>query len=718
MGRTPINRCFGLAVMLLTGPGFVATAQTVVVDNTDPGFAVLSQAWSTANVAGQYGEDYRYRSTSLTPGLVEWRPDLPATGTYEVAVWYRSSGTGRPDNARYTVQHAGGAEDVLVNQQLNGSEWVRLGTFPFDAGTGGAVTLTSDAEPAKTIVADAVRWTPQFGSGRVPELRACWLTHYYFLGKTEAQLRAAAQNMRAGHINTVYIAAYSGATTYWPSRAYQAAGGNWSVSSFDLLAWLVDIFRDEGLKVGAWFEYGMALGPASHPIAQAHPDWLARDATGDAVTGENGGFVFLSPGHPEAMNLLADMVRELAENYAFDDIQIDRFRWGRKEIGEGREYGYENATADRYRAAYGNDPPQNVNHPQWVAFREGLVNDAVQACYNVVKQANPHIIVSSAPTGSYGITQHMQRWSDWVEGGYMDLVMPQMYKTSLSAFVSEFDTQVAQAPGRLDKLAVGYRAQDDDDHTLVADQMAYARDNGIDDGCLWVYHQYTAQVAIQDEIDHLPDSGAPWAEAAYNPFVSDRMVQVIIDDDQGTPAYQETGAWIDSAQPDRLKFGSRVADGAAPATATFHASIPRAGRYDVYVWYTAAGNRNPHAQYHVHHYNGVAEVIVDQRSGGGQWVRLGDWVFDADALSPRVTVANADGESGTYTSNDGAKLVLTGYALGDADGDGDVDAADLALADGCYLGPIASAPAGCAAFDIDDDDDIDLRDYALLQQRP
>ena len=89
---------------------------------------------------------------------------------------------------------------------------------------------------------------------QVEEVRACWLTQYATLGKTDAQLRAIAQEIRAGGVNTVYVAAYSGAQTLWPSAAYAAAGGAWTSSSIDWVDRLVDLFHEEGLKVGAWFE--------------------------------------------------------------------------------------------------------------------------------------------------------------------------------------------------------------------------------------------------------------------------------------------------------------------------------------------------------------------------------------------------------------------------------------------------------------------------------
>jgi uncharacterized lipoprotein YddW (UPF0748 family) len=549
----------------------------------------------------------------------------------------------------------------------------------------------------------------------VPELRSCWLTQYTYQNKTDPQLRAIAQNIKAGGMNTVYIAAYSGATTWWPSQAYAAAGGNWASSGTDYLARLIEIFHDEGLKVGAWFEYGLAVGSIGHPLAAAHPDWLARDRFGDPITGENGGFVFLSPGCADAVALIVAMARELAENYNFDDIQLDRIRWGRKTTG--REYGYEDCTADLYRAAYGVDPPNNKDNAQWVAFRENLVNQVAEQCYDAIKAANPHLVVSCAPTGSYGITQMMQRWSSWVNGGYMDLVLPQMYQTTLSGFQTEFNIQVGQAPAHLDKLGVGYRASEDDDWGLVTDQLAFARGAGITAACLWVYHQYTAQIAIQDEIDHLPDAGQPWELPAYNPFTSARMLQIIIDNQDGLPEYAESGAWTNSAQPDFFRFDSRIAAGGAGRTAYFNAALPKSGRFTVYTWYTQSANRNDAARYTVTHHNGSTPVFIDQRSGGGQWVPLGRWIFAAGELATRVTISTAGSDAGEYTSADALKLVLTGYALGDGNGDGAVDWADFADCGECLTGP-AAEPVGadCEVYDFNDDTDADLADFAEFQQ--
>ena len=83
------------------------------------------------------------------------------------------------------------------------------------------------------------------------EVRACWLTQYAYLGRTDTELRAMAEEMKEGGLNTVYVAMYAGAQTLWPSQAYLAAGGTWQSASTDHAERLTRIFGEEGLAVGA-----------------------------------------------------------------------------------------------------------------------------------------------------------------------------------------------------------------------------------------------------------------------------------------------------------------------------------------------------------------------------------------------------------------------------------------------------------------------------------
>ena len=92
-----------------------------------------------------------------------WTPDIPEKGEYAVYVSYKTL-PGSTDKARYTVRHMGGESRFLVNQQMGGGTWVYLGTFLFDKGRDGGVTLDNDLPEGahgEVVTADAVR----FGGG-------------------------------------------------------------------------------------------------------------------------------------------------------------------------------------------------------------------------------------------------------------------------------------------------------------------------------------------------------------------------------------------------------------------------------------------------------------------------------------------------------------------------------------------------------------------------
>lgn len=133
------------------------TAQGLVADNDDPGtYSVVSGTWNPATgVKGYWGTSYRTHAAGTGTSVVRWQRDVPASGVYDVAVWYTAD-TNRATDAAYTVGYAGGSTVVRVDQTERGSRWVSLGSFPFTAGTPAVVELSDDADGY--VVADAVRF--------------------------------------------------------------------------------------------------------------------------------------------------------------------------------------------------------------------------------------------------------------------------------------------------------------------------------------------------------------------------------------------------------------------------------------------------------------------------------------------------------------------------------------------------------------------------------
>jgi hypothetical protein len=123
---------------------------------------------------GFAGHTYWTYTTNGSEGIAStnwglWRPNLPQTGQYKVLVHIPqgcsiASPPYATTNARYQIQHAGGTETRTVDQNT-AQEWVELGTFQFNAGTGGSIKLTDlTSEPysaRKVIFFDSVQWVYQ-----------------------------------------------------------------------------------------------------------------------------------------------------------------------------------------------------------------------------------------------------------------------------------------------------------------------------------------------------------------------------------------------------------------------------------------------------------------------------------------------------------------------------------------------------------------------------
>ncbi|MCB9931833.1 MAG: N-acetylmuramoyl-L-alanine amidase [Planctomycetes bacterium] len=220
-----------------------------IVDNTDPGFSVLSGTWSTGTTAaGHYGSDYRFAgSSSSVTAECEWRPTLPEGGTYEVLLYY-PQGSNRADNSPFTVYHANGSTLSSVNQQANGGGWYSLGNYAFFTGTSGYVRLANNANPS-VVLADAV-WFKQITPAPAPAAPtglvatpvnstdvsfswnySAWADGYYVdIAESAADLTGATgtfQNASVARTSShTWTGLTPGQTYYWRVWAYNQAGGN------------------------------------------------------------------------------------------------------------------------------------------------------------------------------------------------------------------------------------------------------------------------------------------------------------------------------------------------------------------------------------------------------------------------------------------------------------------------------------------------------------
>lgn len=93
------------------------------------------------------------------------------------------------------------------------------------------------------------------------------------------------------------------------------------------------------------------------------------------------------------------------------------------------------------------------------------------------------------------------------------------------------------------------------------------------------------------------------------------------------------------------------------STAEWIPEIPASGQYAVYVSYHTLPNSTKDALYTVYHKGGIAQFKVNQQMGGGTWIYLGTFSFDAGKSNNyKVTLSNRSTKAGQLVTADAVKI--------------------------------------------------------------
>jgi len=180
-GRKDHDEKIGDAIILMRSPQTVIA--DIIIDNhhlmTSPGQspAVLSGNWSDhqGNEAWSWGRyDWlglvAYQTTSDSGAKAVFRPTINVPGAYEVFEWHGGKGDDQQaSNVRFVIEHAHGTESKTINQQQNQGLWNSLGSYSFDQGNSGAITVFVQGTNGP-VIADAIKFVYQDGpSNALPE---------------------------------------------------------------------------------------------------------------------------------------------------------------------------------------------------------------------------------------------------------------------------------------------------------------------------------------------------------------------------------------------------------------------------------------------------------------------------------------------------------------------------------------------------------------------
>ena len=156
--RTELYRVLGL-VEDEEGEG-----EAVIVDT---GAATVNGDWLTGAVyrPNYYGADYAHdKNTDKGTKTMVFAPNITAAGNCEVFMWW-PVWTGANTNTQVDIVHADGTATVTVNQSANGGQWNSLGSYNFNSGTAGTITIRPIVGDTAHVLADAVKVVMPYSGG-------------------------------------------------------------------------------------------------------------------------------------------------------------------------------------------------------------------------------------------------------------------------------------------------------------------------------------------------------------------------------------------------------------------------------------------------------------------------------------------------------------------------------------------------------------------------
>jgi hypothetical protein len=125
------------------------------IDTSDDGVTSSGSWFATAN-EGFFGDPSMLHALGTNNEFYSFPLNLPTPGEYEIYGWWTSHGNRAADTPFY-ITHAGGEDEVRVNQSIGGSFWNLIGKWQFHGSPDEAVKITAAASTNSYVVADAIR---------------------------------------------------------------------------------------------------------------------------------------------------------------------------------------------------------------------------------------------------------------------------------------------------------------------------------------------------------------------------------------------------------------------------------------------------------------------------------------------------------------------------------------------------------------------------------
>ncbi len=276
-------------------------------------------------------------------------------------------------------------------------------------------------------------------------IRGVWLTNVDSDAlNSKENIKRTVEICKDEGFNLICVVMYNKGVTLYPSKTMKELIGQEIDSVFigrDPLRELIEEAHKQDIKVIAWFEFGFSSSYKLNggKIVKVKPNWGSKNNEGKLVT--KNGFDWLNGFDPEVREFMLSLIKEVVTNYDVDGIQGDD-RLPAMPV----EAGYEDFTISKYMEEHnGAKPPKDFRDTAWINWRANILNDYMGEIYKTVKKIKPNIIVSMAPSiYPWSKEEYLQDWIQWVKQGYVDLVIPQLYRQNIKDYIKVLDDIVKE----------------------------------------------------------------------------------------------------------------------------------------------------------------------------------------------------------------------------------------------------------------------------------
>lgn len=304
------------------------------------------------------------------------------------------------------------------------------------------------------------KWIKTPGDKDMAEIRGTWIAnipHSQVLS-SRINIIQALDCLQVTGFNVVFPVVWNQGFTLFPSQVMQGYGFD-SINSFfgkqgrDPLAELIEEAKKRKIAVIPWFEYGFASSPREDGghILERKPHWAARKQ--DKTLLRHGNLTWMNALDLEVQQFMQDLILEVVRQYDVDGIGGDD-RLPALPV----EGGYDEVTKSRFRQEFGflARLPSNPKNKKWIEWRAGILTKFLASLRSQVKAIKPELVISMAPAVfPFCLENLLQDSQAWVQKGLVDIIHPQIYRSTFEQYQTEIEVIKQHFSGYLDKFAPG-----------------------------------------------------------------------------------------------------------------------------------------------------------------------------------------------------------------------------------------------------------------------